>query len=158
MSYCASCGSLTRAGAEFCVRCGRRLTADEMSRAAPEPPRPMAAKAAPELSRPDVAKDVSPQTPSYEYDSDNWFMRHPNWTIFLGWLLGGLLALFLSLSSGPLTAETRQVAGAFGAIVFLAVTGWGLWAKGRNLAWILLSFVPFGWLFILALENKRRDF
>lgn len=42
------------------------------------------------------------------------------------------------------------------AILFsLGVTIWVCIKKGRSWAWALIFFVPFGWIILLALENKR---
>lgn len=83
----------------------------------------------------------------------NWFSQHPNWTMFFGWV-------FCSFMGAGFSAGTESIMEVWGIILVLVlaalgITVWGLRAKGRNPAWALLHFVPFGWIFILMLENKR---
>ena len=93
----------------------------------------------------------------------SWFARHLNWTTVLTWA-GALAASFVAgfvvgvVMYGTDTTRTETIAafaGYIAALAWLLVTnGWVLRRKGRSEWHLLLLLVPFGFLFILALQNK----
>jgi hypothetical protein len=91
---------------------------------------------------------------------ENWFERHLNWTLFLSEFGITLLVFFLAFVGGNLRTGRIIFAIVFWAI-YLGLTfldlGWYLRKKNRNLAWMLMWFVPIGWIIILCLVNKSPD-
>lgn len=84
----------------------------------------------------------------------NWFERHLNWTVVLGWLAAGIVASVAFTLEGVtgLVSNVPQMMGVAG--VFL-ITSWHLGRKSRsqlNLLWLLC---PFGWIVVLCLRNRR---
>jgi len=51
----------------------------------------------------------------------------------------------------------RGMAVIFGGIFMLVVSGWVIKQKGRSLWWLLLFFVPFGWISFFLLENRSNE-
>lgn len=97
----------------------------------------------------------------------NWFQRHLNWTVVLGFLglflLNMLLGFIFGLTFYDLPENALEGAGA--VIGFLTtiiggsiIVGWMLRQKHRSLWWLLLWwFVPFGWIFVLTLQNRSEQ-
>jgi len=75
----------------------------------------------------------------------NWFEQHLNWTavsIGLVWYIaGGIGASWLGWL--------------IGLVVCLLMYGWVLRQKNRSLSYLLVLFIPFGWIWFLALENRK---
>ncbi len=96
----------------------------------------------------------------------NWFQRHLNWTVILGfaglYLLAMLLGFIFGYNFYYLPESALEGAGA--TIGFLTlfiggsiIVGWMLRQKGRSLWWLLMWwFVPFGWIVVLALGNRSE--
>ena len=90
----------------------------------------------------------------------NWFQRHLNWTVVLAAVAGYAIAVgagFTIESLNP-SAPDEAFLGIFfiPLAILLPVAGWALKQKGRSLGWLGIFFVPFGWIFFLCLENRRR--
>jgi hypothetical protein len=95
----------------------------------------------------------------------NWFQRHLNYTVVLSWLASELLFVIL-LAFGAFVLDPFIEPGGIAdylsvALVLilcialpLLVSGWALRRKKRSLWWLLILFVPFGWIVFLCLENK----
>ena len=107
----------------------------------------------------------------------NWFKRHLNWASGLGILLGFILAtggsvktflesiFYVSYTGLILSLFSDISSGGVGAISILAIIGmalciiilvWVLKQKHRTLWWVLIIFVPIGWVFILSLKNHSE--
>jgi hypothetical protein len=96
-------------------------------------------------------------------ESDSWFARHLNWTTVLTWA-GAAVVSFIAgfvvgvVMYGSETSRTETIAafaGYIAALAWLLVSnGWVLRRKGQSEWHLLLLLVPFGFLFILALQNK----
>jgi H+/Cl- antiporter ClcA len=96
----------------------------------------------------------------------NWFQRHLNWTWFLASLLG---AIIVGAAVGILTAiadpygiyytdSTRNgLTSLLSLVVSIIVGAWALRQKSRSLWWLLILFVPFGWIVFLCLENRSNQ-
>jgi hypothetical protein len=89
----------------------------------------------------------------------NWFQKHLNWSWFLAivasWVLAFIVGVFLVLIAPSITDEALEGLGILIAIVVaLIVGGWALRRKRRSLWWLLILFVPFGWIAFLCLENR----
>ena len=82
----------------------------------------------------------------------NWFQKHLNWTVVLAGA-GGYFAFGITRIASDLVALMGWLATL--AITF-SVCGWALNRKNRSLAWLLLLFVPFGWIVFLGLENRSE--
>jgi len=92
----------------------------------------------------------------------NWFQRHLNWTLVLTYLTPYLIIIILGtfgvLSSGSVPTIPEAL---FLIICFIAgffVFGWVLRRKNRSLWWLLMVFVPFGFIVWLGLENRSQQF
>lgn len=91
----------------------------------------------------------------------NWFKRHLNWTVILAVVASALVAfvigLFLVLTDPYITDEALEGWGyLIGLVVVLPVAGWALKKKNRRLWWLLVLFVPFGWIVFLCLGNRSE--
>ncbi len=74
----------------------------------------------------------------------NWFKRHLNWTaVFIGIAWNILILL-------------RGIEGLLGIIVFFPLFGWALHRKNRSMWWVLLLFIPLGWLVYIWLDDRRE--
>jgi hypothetical protein len=92
----------------------------------------------------------------------NFWQRHLNWTMVLGWI-GGAISIYAAMI-GTVYAMTNEwwlisvfgLAGIFGG-VYLSwrPTIWAIKQKGRSLWWLLMWLVPFGWISWLCLENRN---
>ena len=88
----------------------------------------------------------------------NWFQRHLNWTWFVSPLIVSFLAGLITGFIDP-NMEGNVAYGLgclIGLFVALVVGGWVLWEKGRSAAWLLVLFLPFGWIIFLMLENRKQ--
>ncbi len=98
-----------------------------------------------------------------EAKSASWFVRHLNWTTVLTWV-GAAVVSFIAgfivavVMYGADTTKTETVAafaGYVAALAWLIITnGWVLRRKGQSEWHLLLLLLPFGFLFILALQNN----
>jgi Na+/proline symporter len=95
--------------------------------------------------------------------SDGWFARHLNWTTVLTWVGAAAVSFVAGFVVGVVmygaditrTETVAAFAGYIAALAWLLVTnGWVLRRKGQSEWHLLLLLVPFGFLFILALQNK----
>ena len=95
-----------------------------------------------------------------------WFARHLNWTTVLTWV-GAAAASFIAgfvvgvVMYGSDLAQTEKVAF-FAAYIaslgwLLVTNGWVLRKKGQSEWHLLLLLVPFGFLFMLWLQNKTAQ-
>jgi fructose-specific phosphotransferase system IIC component len=97
----------------------------------------------------------------------NWFERHLNWTLILG-TIGSLLAAFIaSFIVGIIfyNLPDKDVEGiatlinipiiSIGTIITIV---WVLRHKNRSLWWLLMAFVPFGYIVWLCLKNKNYEY
>lgn len=97
----------------------------------------------------------------------NWFARHLNWTAVLTWvalypinfLAGFILGLIVIGVDSYISYKALEGLGYLVGIVvglawILPTNGWILKRKSRSLWWLLILFVPFGWIVFLCLENR----
>jgi hypothetical protein len=96
----------------------------------------------------------------------NWFRRHLNWTWVLASLLGApLLVLVVSFIIGWLDPYANYISDTaliwIEALISLAVSfgvgGWVLSRKKRDLLWLFILFIPFGWIIFLSLANRSQS-
>lgn len=92
----------------------------------------------------------------------NWFERHLNWTLVLGAFaiyLAEVFIVFLIVLIGISADMPVRLIDIIFVILYLVLTsihvGWYLRRKKRRLWWILLWFVPVGWIVLLCLTNKN---
>jgi len=97
----------------------------------------------------------------------NWFERHLNWTMVLGYLVafavtliaGAILGIVMAVIDPNISEEALEGAiYVIGFIVALAtlipIWGWALRKKNQSLWYLLLGlFVPFGFIVLLGLNN-----
>jgi len=97
----------------------------------------------------------------------NWFERHLNWSAVLSWLalypitfVAGYILGLIVIGVDPYMSDEALEGLAYlvGIVVALAwilpTNGWILKRKSRSLWWLLILFVPIGWIIFLCLENK----
>ena len=93
-----------------------------------------------------------------------WFARHLNWTTVLTWVGAAAMSFIAGFVVGVVMygsdfAQTEKVAffaGYLSALAWLLVTnGWVLRKKGRSEWHLLLLLVPFGFVFLVALQNRN---
>ena len=78
----------------------------------------------------------------------NWFERHLNWVSVLSFII--FIPFALSLQLGGL------VSVALGLMFLVGVNHWVLRQKKRNLLYLILLFIPLGWIWFLLLSNNRQ--
>ncbi len=102
----------------------------------------------------------------------NWFKMHLNWAMVFGWLLAigacfvmcmiYFFAVGLALSQGWMASPSYPIM-TIGAVIFsiaaiLLSLGVSLWAciqKGISRGWAFLWLIPFGFIVLLVLKNRR---
>ena len=98
----------------------------------------------------------------------NWFKRHINWSMGIGWLLsfpaalaGYLLfscSIAVMLGMPYLRTMSGLVLSGAGYTVFIAsiilVSLWGCRQKGQSGWWVLVALTGVGCIYLLCLENK----
>jgi hypothetical protein len=107
----------------------------------------------------------SPLNISVQKPDKNWFQRHLNWTLILGgigiFFVDVLIGIFLRITGLFRLLTVFRLDFVLGVILFmlfLVHIGWFLRRKNRSLAWVLIIFVPFGWIVLLALANKSEGY
>lgn len=93
----------------------------------------------------------------------NWFERHLNWTLVLG-EFGIFFAVFIiallfyeiSLLMHLPPIVVRIVLWILYIVIPLFHLAWYLRKKKRSLFWMILWFLPIGWIVILCLTNKSE--
>ena len=91
-------------------------------------------------------------------DTRNWFKKHLNWTFFVtAGLAAGLREVSAFIFIYVFNAEPVLGSG-IGFLVGLILVGficsWILRQKNRDVLWLLILIVPFGWVTFLLLENR----
>ena len=85
----------------------------------------------------------------------NWFQRHINWSTTFFCLPGTFIIIFANILSAM---EPNNIGVTFfyflGFILLFPALFWALKQKKRSLWWILILFVPFGWVVFLLLGNN----
>lgn len=184
MLPCPYCGSPNPPGQRFCGACGAMVVARcPHCQATVEPKRRfcpncgadlfggMQQQTASGMFTTQAGRAVKPafvQDRSVEGISRikiNWFQRHLNWAIILGIVGSYLLAFIIAFVLGFLFYELpNDVLEGFGLTIGLLIpiplisiiVGWVLRQKSRRLWWLLMWWlVPFGWIVVFALENRR---
>ena len=102
----------------------------------------------------------------------NWLKMHLNWAMVFGWLLaigacGVMLMIYffavgLALSQGWMASPSYPIM-TIGVVIFsiaaillsLGVSRWACIQKGHSWGWAFLWLVPFGFIVLLVLKNKR---
>jgi hypothetical protein len=144
--FCPKCGASVPPGYRFCGNCGTQLNW------------PMQQQMQPLEQYQQQVQRLTQSSPSRK----NWFQRH----LHLTWALSYLLVLVGAFVFGVLVwfadpnISENAVGGVtmiFGIIFMLVVSGWVIKQKGRSLWWLLLFFVPFGWISFFLLENRSNE-
>lgn len=135
MRYCPNCGNEVTGQDKFCRNCGAEIS-----------------KTSVDSGR---AKSVH-----YEAQRLNWAQRHLNWTVVLTAIAANAIAFAVSvwlLMVDPTSPDSvlNIIYFAIVAGIVLPVGAWALRRKYRSLWWLLILFVPFGWIAFLCLENRR---
>ena len=77
----------------------------------------------------------------------NWFERHLNWTVILTVPIVYFIAFIID--------DTASITAALiVSLLILPICAWNLKKKSRSPWWLLILFVPFGWIVFLALQNR----
>jgi len=80
---------------------------------------------------------------------ESWIERHINWT----W---GIVVCIIGLVSIPIAVVTDSTAiQVVLAIGIIGISIWLLHMKHRKISYIFVLLVPFGWIFLLWLENHN---
>ncbi len=99
----------------------------------------------------------------------NWLKRHLHWSLVLGWVIPIALWYLAIFITSQVASAQQQILDetvwldiyyvfVMAYVVWLLVlVGWVLRQKGRSLGWLLLLFVPFGWLAPFMLDNRRNS-
>ena len=85
-------------------------------------------------------------------NSKNWFQRHLNVTLAVGIILSILGFVLLSSYVSDSVRAWLAVAAVFG-ITSIIIQSWYLYSKDRNLWFLLLNFVPLGFLILFGLDE-----
>lgn len=155
---CPSCGYENSEDAQYCDLCQTSFV-----KAQPK---------APGLTAPPPEAGVPARLPR-EARELSWFHRHLNWTWVLAQVAVFLISvvfvvIFASMIMNPSDSGRSEGALFLNMLLFrnmlivlevvvtLGVGAWALKRKSRSLAWLLLLFVPIGWIFFLLLENRSN--
>lgn len=85
-------------------------------------------------------------------NSKNWFQRHLNVTLAVGIILCILGFVFLGNYVSASVAAWLGVVAGFG-IMSLIIQSWYLYSKERSLWFLLLNFIPLGFLVLFGLTE-----
>jgi hypothetical protein len=150
---CPSCGAENSDDAQFCNLCLARFNQ------APPPAGPP----------PDAPATPPPATAPKR----SWFQRHLNWTwvlaqvaatcLVIAWMAVFVMVFVVTDDADPQALGTAiasaMLSWNFAWIISMLapfVAGaWVLSEKGRSYAWLLLFFLPFGFIFFLLLGNSN---
>ena len=117
----------------------------------------VAEKVAEMISDEDIYEENPPST-----KEKSWLVRHPNTFILISWIVLYILLVVAfvvadSLNSFDSTQKDILFSGCYviAIIIGMWATGYGLSLKGQSSWWLLLLFVPFGWIGVFALSNKK---
>jgi len=154
---CPSCGYENSEDAQYCGLCQASFVKDQ-----PE---------SPGLTAHPPKRDA--RAGPIETRQQNWFNRHLNWTWVLAQVAVFIISVFFVIilasvlmtssnsgySEGSLFTTMLLFQNMVLVLEVFAIFGVGAWAlkkKNRNLAWLLILLVPFGWFFFLLLENRSE--
>ena len=149
MPYCPKCGNEVVEQNRYCPKCGAKISiAFE---------RPVENIKEPE--RIFVYKPQEGNSVERKAQSLNWFQRHLNWTVVLT-AIGTTavvfgLSIFFAVTVPNAPDELYFPLFIIPLVVIMPVAGWALKRKNRSLWWLLILFIPFGWIVYLCLENRR---
>ena len=85
-------------------------------------------------------------------NSKNWFQRHLNITLAAGLILCIVGFLILSSYVSHSVPAWLAVAGGFG-IISIIIQSWYLYSKERSLWFLLVNFIPLGFLILFGLTE-----
>ena len=135
MPFCPSCGERVSKKDKFCFSCGANLPKERQQE-----------------------KKPTVDSPEHKTKGLNWFKRHLDWT--LGFAAVSAYGIAFGASSifeftfPTVPYEVTDVVFALVSnIIILPVALWVLRQKGRKLWWLFILFAPFGWIFIILLDN-----
>jgi len=136
MPFCPNCGKEVTEDTKFCPECGKRLIKTQSEQ-------PATSALYKEVSGGELGKRM------------NWFERHLNWTMVLGWVGAGVIAFIVGFLAGladPYISDDALYG--MGLVIQLAVSipvaYWVLRKKNRSMWWLLISWT----VFFLLLSNK----
>ena len=88
-------------------------------------------------------------------NSKNWFQRHLNITLAVGVILciSGFLILYYSYSYVSDSVRAWLAVAAVFWIISIIIQSWYLYSKDRSLWFLLLKFVPLGFLILFGLDE-----
>lgn len=82
----------------------------------------------------------------------NWFRRHLNWTLILGWFGAAFIVALISVG-----LQDWFIPVVFGLFAVVAVNSWVLQEKGRSWLWVWLYLVGLGIVpLIIALVSRKK--
>jgi hypothetical protein len=152
--YCQHCGTELNDASKFCDKCGEQT---------------MTISGSEGVMQVNTSSPREPQnqtrrfTPNINYRGLNWFQRHLNWT----WILVAILGSLVISPIIAIVAYTSVVSNSSAlysvllplslVVMILGISGWVLYRKNRHVLWLIILFIPFGWLFFLLLENRRQE-
>jgi len=102
-----------------------------------------------------------------------WLKMHLNWAMVLGWILAigiGIAIVYIvwfcwyfAAAKRLMNTPSQDLTVSVAIVIFLIIViilslGVSIWAciqKGRKREWALLWLVPFGFIVLLVLKNKR---
>lgn len=136
MPFCPNCGKEVTEDTKFCPKCGNRLIKTQGEQTA----------------TPALYKEVSGGELGKRM---NWFERHLNWTMVLGWVgawvIAFIVGFLIALADHYVSEDALDAIGfVIVLVVSLAVGHWVLRKKNRSMWWLLISGSPF----FLLLSNK----
>jgi hypothetical protein len=90
----------------------------------------------------------------------NWFQRHLNWTLVVAaiatFFLVFIISFFLGLFIPDISEAAVTILGwAISLIAMFVTVIWVLLQKGRSPLWVLMAFLPFGWILWFTIKNKN---
>ena len=90
-----------------------------------------------------------------------WFQRNLHWTLVLAVIGGNLLLFIVGFLARPLSIDAYMWLMIVGSLLVFAFQGYvGFWVcsrKERSFWWMLLFYIPFGWIVLLRLDDRSPD-
>jgi membrane protein DedA with SNARE-associated domain len=86
-----------------------------------------------------------------------WFKEHPNWTVFLAWIISNVILLTASFTITNQNSQVWWFILAIYIVIFYSALIWSVWVKRRSMFNLFYLLIPaVGCLIVWSLSDKRK--